>query len=58
MNNLPTSLSIALWLTCSLWIVGAIAYATGAPEELVWATFIVGVVAGVLEWYARRGADR
>jgi hypothetical protein len=48
-GRLPDSLSIALWLVGSLWIVGLIAYLGGAPHALVIATLIVGLVAGGLE---------
>jgi hypothetical protein len=49
MERLPNSLSIALWLAGALWIVGFIAYLADAPGELVIATLVAGLVAGVLE---------
>jgi hypothetical protein len=49
MATLPNSLSIALWLVGSLWIVGLIAYLGDAPGELVIATLVAGLVAGGLE---------
>ena len=57
MARLPASLSIALWLVGSLWIVGVIAYLGDAPGELVIATLVSGLVAGGLELRAatRRG---
>ena len=54
MTGLPTSLSIALWLTGSMWVVGMLAYTFDAPVEIVFATFIIGLVGGVAEWLARR----
>jgi len=49
MDSLPHSLSIAVWLTGSLWIVGLIGYLGDAPTELVIATFFFGLVAGACE---------
>jgi hypothetical protein len=49
MERLPNSLLVALWLAGSLWIVGFIAYLDDAPGELVLATFVAGLIAGVLE---------
>jgi hypothetical protein len=49
MERLPSSLSIALWLTGSLWIVGFIAYLGDAPGEFVIATLIAGLIAGAFE---------
>ncbi|MEJ0069246.1 MAG: hypothetical protein WDO24_11550 [Pseudomonadota bacterium] len=58
MIGLPTSLSIALWLTGSLWVVGGFAYAVDAPSELVWATFLLGLLAGLVEWSGLRRSKR
>jgi hypothetical protein len=58
MERLPGSLSIALWLVGSLWIVGFIAYLGDAPGELVIATMLAGLIAGGFELRAattRRG---
>ena len=57
MQRLPNSLSIALWLVGSLWIIGLIAYLGDAPGELVIATLVAGLVAGGFELRAssRRG---
>jgi hypothetical protein len=52
MERLPGSLSIALWLVGTLWIVGLIAYLAGAPGALVIATLVAGLVAGGLELQA------
>jgi len=49
MERLPDSLSIALWLVGSLWIVGVIARLRDAPGELVMATSVTGLIAGCLE---------
>ncbi|WP_213741183.1 hypothetical protein [Bradyrhizobium sp. dw_411] len=51
MDKLPDSLSIALWLVGSLWIVGFIAFLGDAPGSLVAATFVAGLVAGGFEWW-------
>jgi hypothetical protein len=53
MERLPDSLSVALWLVGSLWIVGYIAYVGDAPSELVLATFVMGLIAGAIELAAR-----
>jgi hypothetical protein len=42
-------LSIAFWLTGSLWIVGFVAYLGGAPGALVLATLVAGLIAAGLE---------
>jgi hypothetical protein len=57
MAQIPTSLSIAIWLTGSIWIVGFIAYLGDAPGELVIATLLAGLAAGGFELRAatRRG---
>jgi len=52
MTGLPDSLAIALSLVASIWLVGAAALWAEAPRELVVATFILGLVAGVAEWRA------
>ncbi|MBR1203612.1 MULTISPECIES: hypothetical protein [unclassified Bradyrhizobium] len=50
MTGLTGSLSIALSLVGSIWLVGVVALLVGAPGELVAATFVVGLVTGVAEW--------
>ncbi|WP_156164768.1 hypothetical protein [Bradyrhizobium sp. LTSP885] len=52
MTGLPDSLSIALWLVGSIWLVGIVAWLGDAPGELVVATFVVGLLTGVVEWRA------
>ena len=54
MGKLPNSLSIAIWLIGSLWIVGYIAYLGDAPGEIVLATFVMGLVAGAIELAAAK----
>lgn len=54
MGKLPNSLSIAIWLVGSLWIVGYIAYLGDAPGEIVLATFVMGLVAGAIELAAAK----
>jgi hypothetical protein len=49
MERIPGSLSIAIFLAGSLWIVGLIAYLADAPGELVIATLIAGLIAACLE---------
>jgi hypothetical protein len=46
------SLSIALWLVGTLWIVNLIAHLAGAPGELVVAILVAGWLAGGLELQA------
>ncbi len=58
MTRLPSSLSIALWLVASLWIVAILAHAFDAPREIVYAAFIIGLLGGVVEWLALRGGNR
>ena len=50
MTGLTGSLSIALSLVGSIWLVGVVALLAGAPGELIAATFVVGLVTGVAEW--------
>jgi hypothetical protein len=53
-SPLPTSLSIALWLVGSIWLVGLLAHLFDAPREIVFAALIVGLFSGVAEWFALR----
>ncbi|MCC8956618.1 hypothetical protein H8B02_25270 [Bradyrhizobium sp. Pear77] len=50
MTGLPGSLSIALSLVGSIWLVGVVALLVGASGELIAATFVVGLMTGVAEW--------
>jgi hypothetical protein len=52
MTGLPASLSIAFWLVGSIWLVAILADAFDAPGEIVYATFIVGLLTGLAEWLA------
>ncbi|MCS3453202.1 MULTISPECIES: hypothetical protein [Bradyrhizobium] len=52
MTGLPGSLSIALSLVGSIWLVGVVALLVDAPGELVAAAFVFGVLAGFVEWRA------
>lgn len=54
MTGLPGSLSIALSLVGSIWLVGVVALLVDAPGELVAATFVVGLVTGIAEWRGGR----
>jgi hypothetical protein len=54
MADLPGSLSIAISLVGSIWLVGVVALLAGAPGELVVAAFVVGLVTAVVEWRAGR----
>lgn len=55
-SRLPDSLSIALWLAGSLWVVGIAAHALDAPREIVYAAFGIGIIAGAVEWIVLRRA--
>jgi hypothetical protein len=50
MTGLPTSLAIGIWFTGSFCLVAVLAYAFDAPSELVYATFIVGLIVALAEW--------
>jgi hypothetical protein len=54
MARLPTSLSIALWLVGSTWLVALLAHVFDAPREIVFVTLIFGFIYGVAEWLALR----
>ena len=58
LSHLPPSLSIALWLVAAVWLVAIAAYALNAPAEIVHAAFVVGLLCGVVEWFAIRGHRR
>jgi hypothetical protein len=47
MKRLPESLSIALWLTGSCWVLAVLTYATGASTELIFPLFMLGLVTGI-----------
>ena len=52
MNGLPPTLSIALCFVASLWAVAIVARIWDAPREIVYASLVFGVVAGLVEWLA------
>ena len=54
MTGLPPSLSIALWIIGSVWLIALVALILDYPSEYVWATLAFGLVAGVGEWVIRR----
>lgn len=57
-SGLPASLSIALWLVASLWIVAIVAHALDAPHEIVYAAFVFGLLSGIAEWLTIRRMRR
>lgn len=57
-SRFPASLSIALWLVASLWIVAIVAHALDAPREVVYAAFAFGLLSGIAEWLAIRRLRR
>jgi hypothetical protein len=58
MTGLPLSLSIALWFTGSIWVVGIFAYALDVPFEMVLGTAVVGLAGGIAEWIIRMRSKR
>ncbi len=54
MERLPTSLSIASWITGSIWGVAVLAYFIGAPTEWLFPLFALGVLTGIAEWLMAR----
>ena len=58
MTGLPASLSIALWLVGSLWLIAILAQIFDAPHEIVYAALAFGLIAGVVEWLLIRGNNR
>ena len=50
MTRLPASLSIALWLVGSIWVLAALAHLFGASAQVVYAALAFGLVAGIAEW--------
>lgn len=46
----PASLSIALWLTGSIWLIAIVAHLFDAPEDVVAMTLLFGAVTGLAEW--------
>lgn len=54
MHNLPPSLSIALWLTGALWVAAFAIYQFGVDRHVLYATFMFGLAAALVEWNASR----
>ncbi|MBS0540383.1 MAG: hypothetical protein JSR47_16570 [Proteobacteria bacterium] len=54
MAKLPDSLSIALWIVGSTWLVALLALAFDVSTEIVEMALIVGFGAGLSEWLLRR----
>jgi hypothetical protein len=51
-TSLPPSLSIALWLVGSIWLVALVAHVFDAPREIVFAALAFGLFSGLAEWLA------
>jgi hypothetical protein len=58
MTGLPSSLSIAVWLVGSIWLVAVVGRVLGAPAEIVEIAFGAGIIAGVVERMAIKGCGR
>ena len=54
MNNIPTSLRIAIGFIVALWIVALTALAFDAPGEIVVATAAIGTIGAFVEWSSHR----
>jgi hypothetical protein len=54
MERLPDSLAIAVWITCSFWLLAMLAYFVGGSTEWVLPLFAFGVLTGIAEWIMRR----
>ncbi len=50
MQDLPSSLAIALRLTAAIWIFGLVAWLMGADRRIVAAAFVVGAATAIIEW--------
>ncbi len=53
-SRLSTSLSVAVWLTATLWLVAILARVFDAPAGIVWAALLTGLFTGFAEWLAHR----
>jgi hypothetical protein len=58
MTGVPDSIAIALWCVGSIWVVAIIAYLLDVGGEVVFVTFLVGIVAAATEFLARRRTNR
>lgn len=54
MSNLPDSLSIALWITATSWLMAVIAYLVGASTDWLFPLVAFGVCTGIAEWVMRK----
>jgi hypothetical protein len=54
MARLPDSLAISLWIVGACWLLALLALLFGLDAEVIWAALLFGVVAGLVEWQARR----
>jgi len=54
MARLPESLEIAFWIVGSTWVLALLALLLDFDREVVWAAFLLGLVAGAAEWLMRR----
>lgn len=57
MKALPSSLTIAIWITGACWTLAILAYALGASTEWILPLFLLGALTGVVEWLLRQKAD-
>jgi len=53
-TSLPPSLSVALWLVGSIWLVALLAHLFDAPREIVFAALAFGLFSGLAECLARK----
>jgi len=58
MTELSPSLSIALWLVGSIWLIAILATIFGVPYKIVHAALAIGLLGGGLEWLAFKGGKR
>jgi len=57
MSPLPPSLSIALWMVGSFWMISLLIWITGGPSELIGALTVLGIAAGIYEWICSRNRN-
>jgi hypothetical protein len=54
MTTHPDSLTIALWITGSCWILAILAYLLGGSVEWILPLFLLGALTGIAEWVLRQ----
>ncbi|HTV28190.1 MAG TPA: hypothetical protein VMF32_10460 [Xanthobacteraceae bacterium] len=54
MKTIPTSLTIAFWVTGSSWVLALFVYLLGGPPELILPIIVLGTFTGVIEWTLRQ----